>query len=98
MQRGMISVKLGKYLWLHLLLVVGTFAYMFSPLLDHWLGNDAQVRAHNHTPISLSVAGFDDPAPFDQHDPHHNSDEHHIEGFICTLDLTLYLVPFFLLP
>lgn len=79
--------------WLHLLLVIGSITYLFSPLLDHWLGHGGSVRPHNHVPISHEIVG---------HSPEHaafftgfqlaSHDHEHDEGFLCLLDFDLLFV------
>ena len=76
---------------LHLFLVAGLFLYLYSPLLDHWLGNESYARPHNHTHVSNEVTS--------QFAPHHDNDSldhaidqaHHEEGFLCSLDFDAHL-------
>ena len=73
----------------HLFLVLGIFLYLYSPLLDHWLGNEVHVRPHTHVHVSNDILS--------QLSPHHDTDSsgysvekdqhEHEEGVICFLDI-----------
>ncbi len=58
-------------------MVMGVFLYLYSPFLDHWLGNEVYARPHTHT-------HFSEDADQDQHDQHE-------EGFLCFLDIDMLL-------
>ena len=78
---------------LHFLLVLGVFLYLYSPLLDHWLGNEVYARPHTHVHISEDITS--------QYSLHHEpdsagytaaQDQHeHEEGFLCFLDIDAVL-------
>lgn len=74
-----------QQVWLHLLLVVGIFVYLYSPLLDHWSGT-VHTRPHTHIQIAESAA-----AKIGHQ--HENDDEAdlHEEGVLCLLDFTTQL-------
>ena len=72
---------------LHLLLVLGIISYLFSPLMDHWLGHDTHTRPHTH--VSFPENNFITIAPLllletSEHFPENSE---HEEGFLCVLDV-----------
>ncbi len=77
--------------FLHSFLVLGLFLYLYSPLLDHWLGNETYARPHNHAFVSNDIVS--------QFTPHHDTDslgnsvdqDRHAEGFLCSLDIDAHL-------
>ena len=74
---------------LHLLLVAGIFLYLYSPLLDHWLGNEAYARPHTHVHISDDVIS---QISLDQeHDLSgfliDQTQQEHEEGVLCFLNI-----------
>ena len=77
--------------WLHLVLVAGIFLYLYSPLLDHWIGNDAHSRPHNHTHVALSelyeTAHNHEVAVGGEHGEH----KAHGDGVLCLLDIEAFL-------
>lgn len=76
---------------LHLLLVMGVFLYLYSPFLDHWLGNEAYARPHSHARVSEEILS--------QISPHHEIDsskyavdqDQHEEGVFCFLNIDALL-------
>lgn len=79
-----------QQVWLHLLLVVGIFVYLYSPLLDHWLGS-MQTRPHTHIHITGNsvveiVHSYEDAAT-------ENGDGVAVleQGVLCLLDLATQL-------
>lgn len=71
---------------LHLLLVFGVVLYLFSPLLDHWLGFENYTRPHTH--IHLSENASTHLHTFGQEAGDHMSgDAGHDDGFLCLLDI-----------
>ena len=81
-------IKKQKF-WLHILLIASIPVYLFSPLLDHWLGNESYARPHTH--IHVSENGFAAQlhhfeAAADGHDEH----AEHEELFFCVLDLNAF--------
>lgn len=79
-----ISLVQKQKTWLHLLLVAGIFLYFYSPLLDHWSGNETYIRPHTHievTNVSPQQHSDDSTAHASEHD------EHDEEGVLCSLDL-----------
>ncbi len=86
---------------LHLVLVAGVFLYLYSPFLDHWLGNEVHVRPHTHAHVSEDI--------FSLFSPHQETDsfgyfvdqDHHEEGLLCLFDidaLLALLLAFDILP
>lgn len=76
---------------LHLFLVVGVFLYLYSPFLDHWLGNGFYVRPHTHAHISeemmsqVSLHGETDS--FGVAGEHEEEEE----NVLCSLDIQALL-------
>lgn len=78
-------------IYLHLLLVVVVFLYLYSPFLDHWLGNEAYARPHTHTHFSGSIPS--------QSSHHSETDslgysvdgDQHEEGILCFLNIDALL-------
>lgn len=87
--------------WLHLLLVVGVFAYLYSPLVDHLLESPVYARTHTHVHFPgdnlLQPASFRESDGFVDHSGHDEQDE----SVICLLDidallsllLSIFIVP-----
>ena len=77
--------------WLHLLLVAGIFLYLYSPLLDHWLGNGAHSRPHTHTHVARNV--ILEATHFHESTSVEKLSEHgeHEEGVLCMLDIDALL-------
>jgi len=71
---------------LHLVLVVGVFLYLYSPFLDHWLGNESYARPHNHVHISH----ISPPREMDSLEQVVDSDQHE-EAVLCSLDIDMIL-------
>lgn len=74
--------------WLNPLLIVGVLVYLFSPLLDHWLGHGGSARPHNHLIVAeISLLEFAQPG----HEQlmHSVADDNHDEGVLCLLDFNL---------
>lgn len=73
--------------WLQIFFVANLFLYLYSPFLDHWLGNAHYGRPHTH--ISLHTQAL--AATTDHNEPatteHQNYDEDHEEGVLCLLDV-----------
>jgi hypothetical protein len=80
---------------LHLLLAAGILFYLYSPLLDHWLGHGAHSRPHNHVHLThsftLEEAHLHEAEPAGRHDAAGEE-----EGVLCYLDLDLLLALVFL--
>jgi hypothetical protein len=73
---------------LHLLLVAVIFFYLYSPLLDHWLGVESYTRPHTHLYFSTNILT---EIP-DQSEIHwENHSEGHQEGVLCFLDINALL-------
>jgi hypothetical protein len=76
-----------------LFLVLGIFSYLYSPLLDHWLGNEVYARPHTHVHVSKDTIS--------QFSLHHEPDlsgnsveqeqHEHEEGVLCLLDIEALL-------
>ncbi|UCC53319.1 MAG: hypothetical protein JSV68_04990 [Anaerolineaceae bacterium] len=68
--------------------------YLYSPFLDHWLGNEAYSRPHNHVHISEDLI-----SQFSPHHDHRDTDssvnsvdqDQHEEGILCLLDIDALL-------
>lgn len=75
---------------LHLLLVAAVLVYLFSPLLDHWLGNDAFARPHTHIYLSENHLPSQFRHAEDTADGHAINDEH-AEFILCLLDINAFL-------
>ena len=68
--------------------------YLYSPFLDHWLGNEAYARAHNHVHISKDLVSQISP-----HHDHRETDssvysvdqDQHEESVLCLLDIDALL-------
>lgn len=80
--------------FLHLFLVLQVFLYLYSPLLDHWLGNETHARLHTHVHVSNNIT----PQFSLHHKPHSSENmveqehhEHHEEGVLCLLDIDVLL-------
>ena len=80
---------------LHLLLAAGILFYLYSPLLDHWLGHGAHSRPHYHVHLAHSLTA--DTAHLHGAGPagHHDAAGEE-EGVLCYLDLDLLLALVFL--
>ena len=77
---------------LHLLLVMGVFLYLYSPFLDHWLGNEAYGRPHNHTYISEdTISQLSYPHETDLSAEYLVDLNQHEEGVLCSLDIDVIL-------
>jgi hypothetical protein len=73
--------------------VLGIFLYLYSPLLDHWLGNEVYARPHTHVHVSKEIVS--------QFSPYHETDSsgysldqaqhEHEEGVLCFLDIDALL-------
>ena len=74
--------------WLHLVLVMGIFLYLYSPFLDHLLGNEVYARPHTHIHLSLSESSSH--SEFGLVGGAHEQ-EHHDEGVLCFLDIDALL-------
>ena len=87
--------------WLHLLLVVGVFAYLYSPLLDHLRDNSVYSRPHIHIHVAgnnlQQLAQFRESDTVVDHSDHGEKDE----SVICLLNidallsllLSIFIVP-----
>lgn len=87
---------------LHLLLVMGVFLYLYSPFLDHWLGNETYARPHTHAHVFEDIVLQISPQHVtDSLGIHIDHDHQHEEGFLCFLDidaLLTLLLAFFIVP
>ena len=72
---------------LHLFLAAVVFLYLYSPLLDHWLGFHTFARPHSHQHVDLdlliSVSTEDESSSEVDTIAH----EAHEEGVLCLLDI-----------
>jgi hypothetical protein len=79
-----------QHVWLHLLLVAGIFVYLYSPLLDHWLGA-VQTRPHTH----YYITGNSVVEIFHLHDDAVTENDDDVVGYeqgvLCLLDLATQL-------
>jgi hypothetical protein len=87
--------------WLHLLLVVGVFAYLYSPLVDHLRDSSVYSRPHTHIYVAGNI--LPQPAPFSETDPvaEHSDHDEQDENVICLLNidaLLSLLLSFFIVP
>ena len=76
---------------LQLLLVIGIVLYVYSPMLDHWLGHDYYARPHTHIdlPGNLSTGIFaQNQIEIDDHHPEHSEPEDYV---LCLLDINTLL-------
>ena len=74
---------------LHLFLVAGIFLYLYSPVLDHWLGNEAYPRPHTHVHISggsISQLSLDQEPDLSGFSVDQTRQEHE-EGVLCFLNI-----------
>lgn len=74
---------------LQLFLAASLFLYLYSPLLDHWLGNTHYGRPHTHITIS-SITLVGDTA-HDQAELNESEHEAHEESVLCLLDMNSLL-------
>ena len=99
---GLLTRSLAKKLqtYLHLLLVMGIFLYLYSPLLEHLLGSEASARLHTHIHVSEDVISHLFPHDeLDLSDDAANQDPHeHEEGVLCLLDNNTVLLAFSMIP
>ncbi len=80
--------------YLHLLLVIGVFLYVYTPILDHQLGSEYYVRPHTHISIftHTSTLHLEDTENLFLGNGEHSD---HEENVLCLLDIkTLVYVPF----
>ena len=92
---GLLTTSFGRKqkTYLHLLLVLGMFIYLYSPLLDHWLGFEIYARPHTHLHVSKDIIrqiSFGHETDLsglvidqEQHE--------HEEGVLCFLDIDALL-------
>lgn len=76
---------------LHLLLVAGVFLYLYSPFLDHWLGNEAYARPHTHTHFSETVISQISHHSETDSSRYSAHQDQHKEGVLCFLDIDALL-------
>lgn len=78
--------------WLHLILAVGMFVYLYSPLLDHWAGHETYARPHTHIHVENIFAQY----PVVETNVHVSEHGEHEEGVLCLLDINaLFSVIFY---
>jgi hypothetical protein len=73
---------------------MGIFMYLYSPFLDHWFGNEAYSRPHNHVHVSTDFVSQISP-----HLDHRETgssvesvdQDQHEEGILCLLDIDALL-------
>jgi hypothetical protein len=72
---------------LHLLLAAAILFYLYSPLLDHWLGHESYARPHTHYHITADILAVtpDYHKLFSTHQPDTHDD--HEEEVLCLLDI-----------
>ena len=87
MQSILILLAQKTKLGLHLFLVVGIVFYLFTPLLEHWLGYENYARPHTHIHFvdeaSSTIFGL---SQF-EHEEHFTEAEEHEAGFLCLLNI-----------
>jgi hypothetical protein len=71
--------------------VAGIFLYLYSPLLDHWLGNGTHSRPHSHTQVASRIVL--EGAHSLEHTSVATTGEHgeHEEEVLCLLDIDALL-------
>jgi hypothetical protein len=72
----------------HLMMVATIFLYLYSPLLDHWLGLEAYARPHTHIDVATSIL-TENSDPHQSHSENHSNG--HQEGVLCLLDINALL-------
>lgn len=79
---------------LHLLLVMGIILYVYSPLLDHWLGAEHYVRPHTHAYLPETISTEISTLYHFDAENHLSTDGDHEENILCSLDIKtlLYVV------
>jgi hypothetical protein len=78
--------------WLQIFLAATLFLYLYSPFLDHWLGNTHYGRPHTHISLPAAVlsaaSGNAEAAPA----AHEGGHEAHEEDVLCLLDIDALLI------
>jgi hypothetical protein len=60
--------------------MIGIVLYVYSPLLDHWLGHKYYARPHTHIHLPENIVTLETEGHFSENDDHE-------EDVVCVLDI-----------